>query len=112
MSWTIENALEDEEINRACVLHNEYEIAIGELSIPIRIRIWRLLKGHAKFAFTQSHFIHTPVQGGPHVTSSSHADEEAYALHLAINTLLPHYKEAVAKKHEPNDAWLIPNAHF
>jgi hypothetical protein len=111
MSWTIENALEDKNITHAARLHSEYRIRVGDLQPEVKIRIWKLLKGNG-FYFTQSHYIKTPIQGTPHITSSRHADEEAYALHLALQTLVPHYDGAIAKGHTANDSWLIPNDSF
>ena len=111
MPWTIENALEDQSITHAACLESEYRIRVGELP-DVKIRVWKLLKGSGRFYFTRSHYIHTPVQPGPHRTSSSHAEDEADALHLAVMTLVPHYNEAVAQAHEPRESWLIRNEHF
>ena len=111
MTWTIENALEDQNLTRASFLYAEYKIIIGDLP-EVTIKIWKLLKGDAGYYSTQSHYIHTPTQGGPHIGDTHLTDEAAYALHLALGTLIPHYNAALAQGHAPSDTWLKVNTSF
>lgn len=110
MSWTIEDALNDDDsaIEKTEITNSGYSIWLK--SIPIEIRITLSTNPlHGGFNFDLSHHIHTPTQIGPYHPSRPWGDDEAYALHLAVTAITQFYKQAVDAGHKPSKSWLIPN---
>ncbi|HUT53686.1 MAG TPA: hypothetical protein VM658_09860 [bacterium] len=111
MPWTIESALEGESITEPIQLLSEFEFHVGELTTPIRIKLFRRIGGKEVW-FRQSHFIHTPSQFDPYMTSLPFADDEAYALHRAVDSIVSYYEAAIKDGHTPDEKWLVPNEGF
>ena len=111
MAWTIKKALKDDHILEPLKLVSEYEFIVGKLSTPIKVKIFSIVNS-VRFLFRQSHFIHTPVQADPYMTSRIIEDSEAYALHRVVDSIISHYKEAVNNGHEPEESWLVVNGHY
>jgi len=111
MAYTIKTAMRDESIDNPRKLISEYQFRLRDLSPAITIRLYKPVGGKG-IEFEQSHYIKTPTQIGPYITSRKWGDYEAYALHLAITSITQYYKEAVSEGHVPNNSWLIANEHF
>jgi hypothetical protein len=60
----------------------------------------------------QSHFIKTPLQGSPYMTSRPYNDDKFSALRQVVRGFDDYYKPAVAQKHQPGEDWLVPNQYF
>ena len=111
MPYTIATALDEPSISHAAQLQSEFTVQVGDLGPQVRFRVWRLIKG-VGFYFTQSHYIHTPLQAGPYRTNATYAESEADALHLAGQTLHRFYDDAVRAGKVPAEDWLVTNEHF
>lgn len=111
MAWTIESAMSDELIENPRKLISEYQFTLRDLSPVITICLYKPLRGEG-IEFEQSHYIHTPTQIGPYITSRPWGDDEAYALHLAITSITQYYNDAIRRGYTPDNSWLIPNEHF
>lgn len=61
------------------------------------------------YNFWQSHFIHTPTQIGPYMTSRPWGDDLEYALHLALTSITSYYNQAIKESHYPSPEWLVKN---
>jgi len=109
---TIEDALTEKSVHEAWRLHSEYRVSVGELTQQVRIRIWKGCKGASNYCYTQSHYVHTPLQAGPYRSNAIFADDEASALQLAVRSLTTFYDEAVGANRQPDDSWLVPNNYF
>lgn len=108
----IDPVFEKQSIHDARVFVSEYQVHLGSLSTRITIRVYQSLQS-GQFEWGQSHYIHTPDQIGPYMTSINTAPDEASALRRAISTLTDFYDGAVSKKkHEPSDDWLVENDDF
>lgn len=105
------SSFNEEPIANARKLISEYKFNLGELSTTITIRLYKLINNH-QVAFEQSHFIHTPTQVGPYITSRPYNDNESSALRQAITGFTQYYDAAVREGHQPNDSWLKVNEHF
>ncbi len=114
MVWDIKSALDDEAIQGSWKLLSEYKFKLKELTPIITIRLYKCMGDNVADAifFEQSHYIHTPVQAGSYITSRPRGDNEAYALHLAVDTLVRYYNDAVSQGHKPSDEWLVLNKDF
>ncbi|TPK70774.1 hypothetical protein FJ527_28275 [Mesorhizobium sp. B2-4-18] len=111
MAWTLDNALEDGSIS--IVERNDawgvYKFRVGSLSPVVTVILCRSPVSD-ETRYERSHNIKTPVQLGPYHQSRLFWDDPAYALHQAVDSITSYYKEAVAKGHDQQDAWLVPNA--
>ena len=76
----------------------------------VRFRIEETTKGY--FEFTQSHFIKTPLQGGPYRTSVSRDETADGALQRATRTILEYYNEAISKGYPPTADWFVKNKNY
>ena len=82
----------------------------GAERFRVKIRIYETNDG--RFFFVQSHFVRTPAfEGGAVVTQLTH-DTAHMALSTAADSITTYYEEGIAKGHEPNDGWFIPNDLF
>jgi hypothetical protein len=102
---------EDGTINMLCKLIGEYKFCLGNLTPEITIRLYAPYHGTG-IGFEQSHFIHTPEQGGPYETSRPWNDNIYAALNQVIHGLTFHYLSSVRNGHTPDDSWLVPNPNF
>ena len=107
----IHDALNDDLVNEPRRLLGEYQFHLGTLTPLITIKLYQMI-GREGMYFEQSHFIHTPMQGGPYMTSRPWNDSEEAALRQAVTGLTMHYTEAVQNGHAPSDSWLVPNEDF
>jgi hypothetical protein len=106
-------AFEDEHIKNAFKVIGEYRIYLSWGNIgyqDIKIRLEQSTSGTVHFA--QSHYIKTPLQGGPYMTSVSYADNAENALHKAVGTIMDWYGKAIKEGHEPSGKWFKPNEHY
>jgi hypothetical protein len=113
MGWTPEAVfdLDSDVIEFPKELIREYEFTLKGISIPVRIRLYKVF-GHEGVLFAQSHHIKTPTQIGKYVTSRPWNDDLGSALWQAVTGITRYYKEAVAAGHSPSDDWLVPNECF
>jgi hypothetical protein len=111
MPWTIESALNDDLAHDQRRLVGEYQFRVGDLETRIHVRLLEDVRGNGVH-FEQSHFIHTPTQGGPYATSRPWGDDEGYALHQAVTSITLYYRQAVDAGHKPQESWLVPNRSF
>ncbi|HZX18600.1 MAG TPA: hypothetical protein VFF22_17245 [Pseudomonas sp.] len=108
MPWTIENALNDDAIERTEETPTGYSFWLKGIPTEIRV-VLAVNPTNCGFNFYLSHYIHTPTQAGKYCPSRPWGDYEAYALHLAVTAITQHYKEAITAGHKPNENWLIAN---
>jgi len=113
MPWTPETVFAPNEtaIDSAKELLKEYQFTLKDISVPITIRLFKVF-GAEGVHFTQSHFIHTPVQIDKYTTSRPCNDSLGAALHQVVFGFTSNYDVAVKKGHKPDAAWLIPNPNF
>jgi len=111
MNASIEKVLSNPHLEVQREFLAEYQFQIKDIAIPITVRLYKRLGGDV-VEFRQSHFIHTPVQAGRYTTDSSWGENEAEALHRAIQTFVSFYEEAVRAGHEPAEKWLVKNDSF
>lgn len=78
----------------------------------IRIKIWKSNATNAYYHFTVSHYVHTPLQAGPYMTSRASEDSEEAAIVSAISTTTSFLVSAISQEHEPEPSWLVPNESF
>ena len=64
------------------------------------------------FHFNVSHYVHTPEQAAPYMTSRTSDDSEAAAIRRAISTTTSFLKMAIRNGHEPQESWLVANKDF
>jgi len=99
------------EVEGAAVLVGEYRFRLKGIATTITLRFLKDIETGV-VSFEQSHYIYTPTQAGPYVTSRPWNDDEARALHQAVFGFKNQYEGAVAAGHVPNDSWLVPNENF
>ena len=111
MNHTIESALGHATIGNRRRFLSEYQFNLGELRPRVTIRLYENLEAR-NVEFEQSHYIKTPLQAEPYMTSKYWGDDEGDALGKAINTLTMEYEGAIRSGKEPNDSWLVPNKYW
>jgi len=111
MPYDEHNVFDDEAIESSLVFVPEYRFTLNDISIPVSIKIFRNLDRNW-FEFEQSHYIHTPTQAGPYITSRPWNDDEMSALHQAVSGIIQYYNSAVKEGHPPSDGWLKKNEVF
>ncbi len=113
MAWTPEAVFDSDSdvIESATELIGEYEFTLKDISIPVRIRLYRVV-GRKGVLFEQSHHINTPTQIDKYDTNRPCNDYLGSALHQAVTGITRYYKEAVAAGHRPSDEWLVLNERF
>ena len=88
MAWTPITVFDGEHPREARRLVSTYRFGVGKLEPDVTIRIWEMVRPvipGARFYFETSHYIHTPLQGDPYVTSGPFAETEEYALHRVLD---------------------------
>lgn len=106
MDQKLEQVLKHELLFDILVDGPEYSFRLGELSPRVKIRLHRAPNG---FWYSQSHFILTPTQTRPHITTRSSGEDENEALRKAVWDLLNWYQGAVEGGSQPDDSWLVRN---
>lgn len=90
----------------------EYSFSLNEIfDVEIKIKLYKV-NDDDNIHFTTSHFIHTPEQAGPYVTSNSSMPNQELALKRAIETITSYYEAAIRNEHEPSSGWLVVNELF
>jgi hypothetical protein len=107
MAWTIEDALNDDAIEKVEKCWEGYSFWLK--GIPVRITVVLTVNPWGGFNFSVSHAIKTPTQSDAYHRSRPWGDYEGYALHLAVASLTDYYRDAVRAGHVPSKGWLIPN---
>ena len=110
MKNAIPDALDHELIREPLQYVSEYSFRLDRLSKRITIRVY--LQPDGQFYFEQSHYIQTPRQATPYMTSIQWAETEEIAISRAVSTLVGFYQGALHQGLEPNDEWLVPNTTF
>lgn len=106
MSFKIEDVFNDEAISE----HGNYDENTYWFSlkdIPTKITITLSKSKQSGYNFKLSHYIKTPKQIGAYHPSNPWGDDEAYALHRAIQTIALEYNIAVKNGHKPSIEWLV-----
>ena len=85
-------------------------IKVGVLYPMVTLRFYRH-PGSTTVWFDQSHYIHTPLQGGPYMTSRPCNDDFPSALRQVVRGFADYYNPAI-KDHTPDDGWLVENGDF
>jgi hypothetical protein len=111
MAHTIETAFDHQYVDQVLRFVSEYRFRLGTLESEITIRIFRTLDSKS-YLFEQSHYISTPVQATPYITSRPWNDSEAAAINQVVGAMNDYYSEAVNKRHTPAESWLTTNEHF
>jgi hypothetical protein len=108
MVWTIDSVLSDEliKVTERDDAEGRYLFRVGVLQTVISVKINRLNNGHA--SFSRSHNIRAGNQAGPYRETRPEWDDEAYALHTAIEGITFYYKKAIGEGHPPVESWLVP----
>ena len=112
MDYEVEEVLSKEDaITDAKYLDVECRFYLGELPTPVTIKIYKQA-GKEQYYFYQSHWIKTPSQIGPYITSRVWESSRDAALSRAIDSLVSYYESAVDKGDPPDEAWLVKNEDF
>jgi hypothetical protein len=74
-------------------------------SVQVKIRIDQDLNGY--FYFDLSHYMQTPQQAAPYVTSRNRADTLEQALGDGLNSLFCFYDQAVSRGENPSPSWFV-----
>lgn len=107
MPWSIDEALNDEAIEKTELTQSGYSFWLRGIPVEISV-ILSVNPVHGGFNFHLSHFINTPSQAGPYRPSRPWGDYEAYALHLAVTAITQYYNQAIGEGHQPSREWLVP----
>ena len=91
-------------------LKAEREFRVGDLSTPVRVRIYQRLSDGA-LVVEQSHFIKTSIQYLPYAVNE-YSGNEAEAFNQLVTTVTNFYEEAVRRGYQASDSWLVPNSAF
>ncbi|MBO2628117.1 hypothetical protein I6M46_07410 [Shewanella algae] len=106
MAWTIDNALEDEAIEKAKKTEDGFSIWLK--GIPLEIKIELSINGtRGGYNYHLSHAIKTPDQIDAYRSSNPWGDYDAYALHKAVSAITQHYNVAIKNGHIPSESWLV-----
>lgn len=81
------------------------------LDPEITVRLYRKLDSSVYFV-EQSHYVSTPLQGSPYITSHPWNDSEAAAIKQVVSAMSEHYMAALGAGHKPDESWLTPNKQF
>ena len=113
----IEELHDNDEVQECYVLVRELNIHldVGDplFGPPIRVKIWKSdVISQYPYHFTVSHYVHTPTQAAPYMTSMSQAQSESEAIRDAISRTTSFIKSAITQGHKPSDEWMIPNDDF
>jgi hypothetical protein len=87
----------------------EHRLTLPRLPTQPVIRIYKLREN--LFAFTQSHFVHTPKQMGPHMTNACYGDTLQRTFRRALDTFV-YYFFAIRAGYKPKESWLVKNSDF
>jgi hypothetical protein len=92
--------------------YSEYSLwfEVGLERFKVTIRIYETNDG--RFYFVQSHFLHTPLNGGPAQPAAAKHQTPHVALSTALGSITTYYDEAVDAGHEPSLDWFIKNEIF
>ena len=105
MPWTIDEALNDEAIERIERTNSGYSFWLKGIPIEVSV-VLSINPVRGGYNFNLSHFIKTPSQAGPYRPGRPWGDDEAYALHLAVTAITQYYNQAVKEGHSPSEEWL------
>lgn len=108
MAWTIDEAFNDEAIERSEKTESGYSFWLKGIPVEVSV-VLSVNPNRGGYNFHLSHFIKTPSQIGPYRPSRPWGDDEAYSLHLAITAITQYYSQAVKEGHSPSVEWLVPN---
>lgn len=111
MPWELQAIFDNESITDVQIFVSEYQFSLKGIAQPITIRIYKNINRNW-YEFTQSHYIHTPTQGGPYITSRPWNDDEKLALHQAVSGVTTYYNSAIREGHAPQESWLVKNEDF
>jgi hypothetical protein len=114
MPWSEDDIFRDESIVEPRVLVSEHRFNLEHIDSSVTVRIYKHLRGNqeSRFSFETSHYIHTPEQIGPYIPSTPWYDDQSYALHRAVDSIVTYYNAAVKVGHTPSSEWLVPNEFF
>lgn len=103
-----------EDIAEILKLVSEYKIIFSEMEQPVFIKIFKSSK-YGVYFFEQSHFVHTPDQAGPYITSTNYGPDEKTALRRAMQGFKTFLYIAIKNLKEgegPDPKWLVKNPNF
>lgn len=96
--------------NDTLELRGEHEIRVGDLSTPIRVRVFRR-KSDGTFVVQQSHFVRTSIQYLPFAINQTFTCEQEI-LPRVEGPIKHWYDQAVRRGYKPSESWLVPNTNF
>ncbi len=102
----------NDEVMESYVLLREIKLCldVGDDFHPfIKVKIYKSSAIKPAYHFSVSHYVHTPDQVAPYITSRPYADSEEAAIQQAISTTTSFIKTAIKAGHEPSESWLVPN---
>ena len=111
MDKTVEEVFENDLLHDRKQLISEYYFQLGIIKTRITIKLYKHI-GENTVEYEQSHFISTPLQGGPYHPSRPEAEDEVRALQRVIDDLTNWYRDAENNGHDPNESWLEKNEDF
>jgi hypothetical protein len=94
---------------------SEYSFRLREIEwVEVRVRIWETKDnyGGCHYSFDQSHYLRTPIQADPYMTSTPFGETEVEALHRALRTFEGFISGAKAGGHKPASSWLVKNEEY
>jgi hypothetical protein len=112
MPQSIESAFKHEHVSDVLQFISEYTFILGDLRPVITIRLYRPITGERVVAFRQSHYISTPAQAGPYMTSRPWNDTEEAAINQVVHAMNDYYDQAIRAGHAPDESWLTPSPDF
>lgn len=107
----------DDEVLESYILVREMKVLL-RLGHPhfhptIQIKIYRSNVVQSQpYHFEVSHYVHTPSQASPYMTSRTFAESEGEAIRRAISATTSFLKAAIREGKEPSESWLVPNEDF
>ena len=91
------------------------ELRFDGLDTVVTVRVYECLtpdfeKG--RYEFDTSHFVQTPTQAGPYISSRNREDSLDATLRRGIETITSFIEGAQRVGHVPSDTWFVRNEFF
>ncbi|HEX8349978.1 MAG TPA: hypothetical protein VF598_08440 [Hymenobacter sp.] len=109
--------VDDKRITESYVLVRELKLLLkfkeGDFSPTVRVKIYLTdPQSQMPYHFDTSHYVHTPDQATPYMTSRTMASSETEAIDLAIRSLTSFVPQAIEGGHVAHTDWFVPNEYF
>lgn len=109
--------VDDKRIMESYVLVRELKLLLkfrdGDFSPTVRVKVYLTdPQSQMPYHFDTSHYVRTPDQATPYMTSRTMASSEEEAIDLAIRSLTSFIQQAIENGHTAHTDWLVPNECF